>query len=35
MGDNNKHHGNPGNNQRLLENPYSKKFENLEERTNF
>jgi hypothetical protein len=31
MGDNSKHHGNPGNNHGLFENLYSNKFENLEE----
>jgi hypothetical protein len=30
-GDNNKHQGNPGNHQRLFENLYSNKFDNLEE----
>jgi hypothetical protein len=35
MGDNNKPHGNPGNQQRLFENLYSNKFENLEEMDRF
>jgi hypothetical protein len=34
-GDNNKHHENPGNFLRLLENLYSNKFENLEELDKF
>jgi hypothetical protein len=35
MGDNNKHHGNPGNHQSYFEYLYSNKFENREEMNKF